>query len=109
LPTSSACRPARANDSEALFISTDEVRAAASTALSTRASQVAALAVEQENGSPTVLSIQVVPRKPVHVHHVGVVTGFLGGVSITIKDKDTELNTFRIGEALSPGRNELVR
>ena len=61
-------------------------------------SQAAVLAVTEEDGSFMALSIHIVPGKPVHIHHVGVVTEYAEGVSITIESKDGELYTFLIGE-----------
>jgi hypothetical protein len=61
-------------------------------------SQASVLAIQEEDESFTALSIQVVPGKPVHIHHVGVVTEYVEGVSITIEAKDGDLITFLIGE-----------
>jgi Domain of unknown function (DUF5666) len=61
-------------------------------------SQAAVLAIQEEDDSFTALSIQVVPSKPVHIHHVGVVTEYIEGVSITIEATDGDLITFLIGE-----------
>ncbi len=61
-------------------------------------SQASVLALQEEDESFTALTIQVVPGKPVHIHHVGVVTDYVEGVSITIEAKDGDLITFLIGE-----------
>jgi hypothetical protein len=49
--------------------------------------QVGVQATEKD-GVLTARSIHVVPGKPVLAHHVGVVTDYQPGVSITIEDKD---------------------
>ncbi len=61
-------------------------------------SQAAVLAIQEEDDTFTALSIQVVPGKPIHIHHVGVVTEYVEGVSITIEATDGDLITFLIGE-----------
>lgn len=53
-------------------------------------------ALEGEGGSLTALQISVVPGKPVEKHHVGVVTAYKPGASITIKAHDGNEYTFLI-------------
>jgi hypothetical protein len=53
-------------------------------------------ALEGKDGSLTALQISVVPGKPVEKHHVGVVTAYEPGASITIKAHDGNEYTFLI-------------
>ncbi len=53
-------------------------------------------ALEGEDGSLTALQISVIPGKPPEKHHVGEVTAYEPGVSITIKAQDGNEYTFLI-------------
>jgi hypothetical protein len=53
-------------------------------------------ALAAEDGSLTALQISVTPGKPVEKHHVGEVTSYEPGVSITIKAQDGNEYTFLI-------------
>jgi hemin uptake protein HemP len=55
-------------------------------------------ALEGEDGSLTALKITVSPGKPAPKHHVGVVTAYEPGASITIRAHDGNEYTFRITE-----------
>jgi len=51
-------------------------------------------AVRDEGGNLTARSVHVIPSKPVRTHHVGWVTEYLPGVSITIQAHDGNTYTF---------------
>jgi len=51
-----------------------------------------------EVGAYLALKVLVIPGKPVRIHHVGVVTNYQPGVSITIQAKDMQLYTFLLTE-----------
>jgi hypothetical protein len=55
-------------------------------------------AVKTEDGTLKAVSISVSPGKPLPMHHVGVVTAYAPGASITIKAHDGNEYTFRITE-----------
>ncbi len=57
-------------------------------------SQAVVLAQQEQDDSYTALSIHVVPGKPIHIHHVGTVTSYNPGASITIEGNDGDLVTF---------------
>ncbi|HLC35154.1 MAG TPA: hypothetical protein VJJ70_09190 [Anaerolineales bacterium] len=57
-------------------------------------SQAVVLAQQEQGDRYTALSIHIVPGKPIHIHHVGTVTGYTPGVSITIEGNDGDLVTF---------------
>ncbi len=53
-------------------------------------------ATKDETGSLVASMILLIPGKPEKIHHVGIVTDYQPGVSITIQDKDGDLFTFLI-------------
>jgi hypothetical protein len=55
-------------------------------------------ALKEEDGTLTALKVSVSPGKPAPKHHVGVVTAYEAGASITIKAHDGDECTFRITE-----------
>ena len=57
-------------------------------------SQAVVLAQQEQGDRYTALSIHVVPGKPIHIHHVGTVTSYTPGASITIEGNDGDLVTF---------------
>ena len=60
--------------------------------------QVMVHAVKQADESYLALTVMVIPGKPVKLHHVGEVTAYTEGVSITIKGKDGKETTFDISD-----------
>ena len=49
-----------------------------------------------ENGNLVASSVQVIPGKPTRAHHVGIVTAYTPGTSITIQAHDGNLYTFEL-------------
>ena len=60
--------------------------------------RVVVRAIEEEDGSLTALAVSVSPGKPAPRHHVGVVTAYEAGASITILAHDGNEYTFLITE-----------
>ena len=56
-------------------------------------------ALIQEDGSLLVSKLMVIPGKPEKTHHVGVVTAYTPGVSISITTKDDQVSEYLLTEA----------
>lgn len=61
-------------------------------------SQVMVQAIRAKDGSLTARRVLVIPAKPLRKHHVGVVSDYQPGASLTIETRTGEVQTFQLDE-----------